>query len=680
MCRALFIMDAAQRRKLEMIKRLSICALTLITLTAMCGMPVCAFASDSSQITKEETVYVVTDADGTQNDVIVSDHLINSGGMDVINDSSELEDIENVKGEEKFTQDGGSLKWKSGGNDIYYQGRTDAEVPISMDVSYKLDGKEISGADLQGKSGNAEINITYSNSAEYNGDTVPFIVMTGLIVTDDSFTDISIDNGKVINDGDKTIVAGMAAPGLAQTLGFGENELGLGDSVKITGTANEFAVEDMMTIVTNSVFEDIDTGKFGDLNYDAQINELNSGAKKLVSGSKELYSGIDYLNSQTDPLEEGVSELNKGSKQMKNGLDKLSGQLTGKLEKMQDSVETLYGYSGTLYNGMVTLRGGLCDARDGAGQAAAALQQSDGTGGADISNGLNGAMSYINASYGALTDQSGGSIVQTGAAAAAVAAQSQTNAAVKESAKAKAEALKGKLTDEEYAKIETEYEALIDEIDKIDTGTQAASTLNASIQGQKTAAGALKNGNNQSATTLISSVKGGLSQISGKLSSLQGGLDKAVGSLGSVDKTGAAVKGNTLLYVSYGMSGGLYQMSSELGNTLDKNSDLNKGITELKTGAKDLAKGMGKLDSKTGKLVSGVDELDAGSLKLSNGMSKLYKEGISQIVSLYKNDIKGLVNGFDNVADAGQGYRTFTKLPEGMDGNVKFIYKTEIAD
>lgn len=365
---------------------------------------------------------------------------------------------------------------------------------------------------------------------------------------------------------------------------------------------------------------------------------------------------------------------------MKKGLDKLSGQLTGKLEKMQDSVETLYGYSGTLYNGMVTLRSGLCDARDGAGQAAAALKQSDGTGGADISNGLNGAQSYINASYGALTDQNGGSIARTAAAAAVVAGQGQTNAALKSSVKAKAEAMKGKLTDEEYAKIETEYTALLEEIDKIDTGSQAASALNESIQGQKMAAGALKNGNNQSATTLISSVKGGLSQISDKLGGLQGGLDKAVGSLGSVDKAGAAVKGNTLLYVSYGMTGGLYQMSSELGNTLDKDSDLNKGITRLKGGAKELASGMGKLDSKTGTLVSGVDKLDAGSLKVSNGMARLYRDGISQIVSLYKNDLKGLMNGFDSVVDAGQGYRTFTELPEGMDGNVKFIYKTEIAD
>ena len=80
------------------------------------------------------------------------------------------------------------------------------------------------------------------------------------------------------------------------------------------------------------------------------------------------------------------------------------------------------------------------------------------------------------------------------------------------------------------------------------------------------------------------------------------------------------------------------------------------------------------------KLANGVSQLDAGSLKLSQGMTKLYKEGIKKIVDMYNDDLKGTLDSVDGMLDAGKGYKTFTKLPSGMDGNVKFIYKTDMTE
>jgi putative membrane protein len=124
-----------------------------------------------------------------------------------------------------------------------------------------------------------------------------------------------------------------------------------------------------------------------------------------------------------------------------------------------------------------------------------------------------------------------------------------------------------------------------------------------------------------------------------------------------------------------------------------KSSELNTGLTtltngagELKagedalaTGAQALANGMEGLQNKSGTLINGVDQLDKGSLELSKGMSKLYKEGIKKIVDMYNDDLKGTIDNVDGMLDAGKGYKTFTKLPSGMDGNVKFIYKTDIT-
>ena len=295
----------------------------LMTGISMAASPAVCMADDGSGITKDETVYVVTDSEGDSEDVIVSEHLMNKNKIDRISDRTTLSNIENVKGDEKFTRDGDSLTWEAGGNDIFYQGRTDRELPIKMTVSYKLDGSDVSGSELQGKSGDVEISINYDNSAKYEGNTVPFVVMTGFLVTDSCLKDIRVDNGKVIDDGEKQIVIGMAAPGLAGTAGLGEANLGLGDSVTIKAKAENFAVEDMMTIVTNSVFEDIDTDELEGLDFDDKIKELDNGSKKLITGTRLLYNGIDTMDSNRESLTDGVQQLDQGASALYSNLDKI---------------------------------------------------------------------------------------------------------------------------------------------------------------------------------------------------------------------------------------------------------------------------------------------------------------------------------------------------------------------
>lgn len=62
--------------------------------------------SSDSEVSKDETVYVLTEADGSIRKVIVSDWLKNASAMDQISDVSDLEQIENVKGDESFTLSG----------------------------------------------------------------------------------------------------------------------------------------------------------------------------------------------------------------------------------------------------------------------------------------------------------------------------------------------------------------------------------------------------------------------------------------------------------------------------------------------------------------------------------------------------------------------------------------------
>ena len=102
---------------------------------------------------KDESVYVNADASGKVKKTTVTEWLKNTekGSVD---DETVLEDVENVKGNEKYKEGSDdSIVWESKGKDIYYQGTTDEELPVNMSITYKLDGKEISPKDLAGKSG-----------------------------------------------------------------------------------------------------------------------------------------------------------------------------------------------------------------------------------------------------------------------------------------------------------------------------------------------------------------------------------------------------------------------------------------------------------------------------------------------------------------------------------------------
>ena len=115
----------------------------------MGGVPVCAA---SKEVGKEETVYVSADAAGNVTDVTVSNWLKNSNGDATIKDKSDLQDIENVKGDETYSGSGSSMSWQADGSDIYYQGTTNKEIPVSVQFKYFLDGVQMQPSDLVGKS------------------------------------------------------------------------------------------------------------------------------------------------------------------------------------------------------------------------------------------------------------------------------------------------------------------------------------------------------------------------------------------------------------------------------------------------------------------------------------------------------------------------------------------------
>lgn len=629
-------MSVEFRKKFKRKKILSFASAAVVAFT-MTAAPV--FAATDSGNTKDETVYVVTESDGSQSDLIVSDHLKNKSGKDKIEDVSTLTDIENVKGKEKFTrEDDGSLSWNAKGNDIYYEGKTDQEAPVSMDIKYYLDDKEVDGADLSGKTGKVKIVINYTNNTSLNGTKVPFVVLTGMVLENDTFQNVTVSSGKVIDDGQKSFIVGMAAPGIADTLGISEEELGFGSTVEITGDAKEFAPEDMMTVVTNDFFQDIDTSELNAGNLDSQIDQLDSAAKQLVAGTNTLYKGIETLNSSSATLAAGVSKLNQGaakidentkaalqgSKDLAAGSQFLSSQLNSKLTDMGEGVNTLASKSEKLADGLKDMQSKVNgnNTKENPGLAPSAKAFAQKVAGLDtVKTGISNSVA---------SDKE------------AIAELRNLETFMDDETKASVE--------EQLTTLETNVKRKENYLNGFDTATLTASA----------------------------------NAISAGVDAIQAGLNGD----GTTENPGAVKGARALTQAIVTQLGGAIQdataSDSELSVGLNKlitgSSKLAAGEAQLSDGASELAAGMNELYSKSGLLISGIGQLDAGSKKLNDGMSQFYKEGIGKIVSLYNDKLKGTVNNAESLVAAGKAYNTFTQVPDGMDGTVKFIYRTKVAD
>lgn len=346
---------------------------------------------------KDESVYLISDANGNVNKTIVVDHLKNKDKKDTLEDASNLSDIENVKGKEKFTQSGDKLTWQAGGKDIYYQGTATEEPPVTQKVTYYLDGKEISPEDLAGKSGKVKIRFDYTNTTSYtetvNGEkqtvSVPFAAITGLVLGD-GFENIEVTNGKAEVSDSSSVVLGYALPGLKDSLGIKDKDLdgdvNIPEYMEMTADVENFSMPAAMTFVVNASdyvsTDGIDTSDLDDMINDLKdaSTQLQDGSKTLAEGTDTLADGLSTLQSKLGTFASGVGTLQSGLKTYTDGVSTLSGGLntlgnsTGALVSGADKLNS---GAGQLASGSATLKDGLKAYTNGASKLAAGVGNLD---------------------------------------------------------------------------------------------------------------------------------------------------------------------------------------------------------------------------------------------------------------------------------------------------------------
>ena len=664
--------------------------------------------SEDTGFSKEESVYVKADASGKVKKTTVSEWLKNPE-KGTISDTSELKDIKNVKGDETFeTGSNNNVSWKSEGNDIYYQGTIDKELPVDVKVSYKLDGKSISPKDLKGKSGKVEIQFSYDNKSKQtvnvNGEDVemytPFTMVSAMMLSSDEYSNVSVENGKLISDGDKKIVVGVAFPGLANDLNLKDLDLDIDipETVTITADVKDATVGTSITMASAELMNEFgldDIDSFDDLqdsidDLEDATNQLVDGSKEAADGSKELAdgagtlaSGAGTLASGAGTLADGVNTLNEKSGTLVSGVNTLASGVqayTGGVEELYAGSNDLVSGAQELADGATALNEGIKTAKTSADTLASTAAQ--------VQGGIGTVASSLGTAVSTLTSILGenGANLTAGVDVTVTGGQAT-------------------LSDEKIAEIIEKKMADADSTTKEEVKAVVKEALEDSEVSGYTSQKSL-NGTGKKIVETINTVSGGLNNAQAKLTDKEHSV-LAQGISGVTDGTGAlatmlGTEGEkTIGRGAAGVAAGsaslqkgtetlqagakkLHDNSSTLNAGLttlkDGGSQLASGVSQLASGANQVADGAGTLSNGTQTLLDGANTLADGNQTLADGMQEYKEEAIDKLTDLFNGDISGVTDRIDAMTNLAKEYKSFAGISDGVSGTTKFIIETEGID
>ena len=626
-------------------------------------------SEDTSAASIDETVYVILNADGTQQKIYISDWLKNQGEKD-----------------------------------SYTQSTSDSEAPVSVKITYTLDGNEITPAELNGKSGHVVIRYDYTNelyeTREIAGKEekiyVPFAVMTGMILDNDNFSNIKVSSGKVINDGSHSVVTGIVFPGLGTNLDMEED---FDSYLEIEADATDFTMNESYCIATNSVFSRLDFSNVDDLDdLTEAMDDLEDATNKLLDGTSDLYDGVTELYDKSGDLQDGVKELSDGSNDLRDGAYDLAdgavtlrggvGSLRSGIGTLQEGTKTLQSGAAELSKGLTQLAANNDKLNVGAGQvfdtllATANAQLSDSIKSGQIQEltkdnytteltKLSQTLAYLSTQEGAtaaVLNQLGMTLDDYNALVAAAGTSgsstaSQPDTTTPDSAPVVVTDNTASVSDGNASSEETDSVIVEETVPTADTpavydAAQQLANINAAITETMQKA--------QASKTQIDYLKGSLDSYN---TFYQGLLTYTAG-------VASANAGATKL------AAGTTQVAEGADKLVSGSKELYEGADTLVDGARELASGSGKLadgvnelSDGSDKLIDGVGELKDGAKELKDGMIEYNDEAISKLTEMDTDELQEVIDRLKATSSVSESYNSFTGSNDGMDSSVKFIYK-----
>ena len=657
-----------------------ISGLLLFTITSYMTIPV--FAAS-----KSETVYSNLDSNGKAYKTIVSTQLTNEDKSDEITDISNLLNIENTNGDETFKKEGNQIVWDSNGNNIYYKGESDKQLPVECKITYELNGEEISAEELKGKSGNVKIKINYTNNEKHivsiNGKQVtmytPFIIVAGTKIDNAKNKNIQITNGKIVDNGESTLAVGIAMPGMQENIGISKSKIDIPEEIEISMETEDFEMGNIIAVVA---VKGIDEDLTSDLNsMYSQINELANASNEILAGANQLKEGTSELVSGVDQLKDGTGAAYAGSKQIKDEVEESTKNLkndnTPAIDsKTLEAIKAQAMQSATLSDEQ---KAGI------AAQAKAAATLSD-----EQKAGI-----AAQAKAGAkLTD----------AQKAGIAAQAKAAAKLTDAQKAEI-AAQAKLTDEQKAKItaqakagaeftETQKTAIIEQAQKNYTETlteaekkliltvaqntayQTATTTALAVAESTAEATALKVAQSVAESTAEATALKVAQSVAESTAEATAQTVAQSTATQTAETTALTVAQSTATQTAGATA---TQTATQVGNQA-KQKFTNQVVSQMSTlgtALDELTNGLANIDNGVSALSVGTNKLDSGALQLANGVKTFNEQGISKINNLVNGDLRNIASRVEKMNELANEYNNYAGIQNGMAGEVKFIMITD---
>ena len=664
----------------------------VISGTLLCSMvgytlPVFAY-------TKDETVYSKLDNEGNNYKTIVSTHIENKENAELINDISDLLNIKNTSSDATYTQDGNKFVWNANKSDIYYQGETSKELPIECKIKYELDGKEVSSNEIAGKSGKVKVTVQYTNKEERTVDIngkkvkmyVPFVVVVGTIIENENARNIEVSSGKVIDDGTKSVVVGMAMPGLQESLGLSKNDVEIPSDVEITMDATNFETSSIISYVTPKVLEEDDLKIFDKLDdvysqvntLQKSMNQIQDGANTLADGTTELANGANTLKDGVTTAYNGAqtisSEVAKSTQSLKNDkTEALDNATLETIKKQAAESSKLTETQKTQIKAQAQTSSVLTEAQKAqiTAQAKAKAVLTE-TQKAQITAQAKQSAVLTQAQKDAITTQAKQSAVLTQAQKDTITAQAKQSAVLTE--KQKAAIISN--AQKSYTTQLTETEKALIIATAQSTATQTAVTT-ALTTAQNTATQtavttALTTAQNTATTTAVATALETAQQIATQTAvttaletaqqiATQTAVTTALTTAQSTATTTAMQTSTTV--------------ARQVGNQAKK-TFTNQVVSQMSTlgnGLKELTSGLSQLNEGASTLANGTTQVNEGANTLAEGIKTFNEEGIKKICNYINGDVKNLTSRVEKLTDLSKEYNNFTMLDGKNSGEVKFI-------
>lgn len=544
-------------------------------------------------------------------------------------------------------------------------------MPLSMEISYTLDGKEISAEELAGKSGHVVIRCTYTvnqyEMAEVQGKKekiyVPFAVAAGTILDGAHFQNVTVSSGRVIDDGSRCVVAGIAFPGLSEDLKL---EDGPSNYVEIEADVTDFALDGIYSIATNEIFSDInvdDVTALDDLRE--AMDKMTEAMEALMDGSAALYNGLAELYEKSGDLQNGISALQAGAAQLLEGTTAL-----------RDGANSLRDGAANLTNGLNTLSSKNTELVNGAAQVfntllAEANRQLAASGLSvptltidNYSQVLGGVTASLNPDavsgqvYSAVYDAVAAEVKKNEAAIRAGVTQEvqkQVFASVLQAAG---------LDESQYNGMSAEQKQAIDSaVEAQMQSEQIKQTIEAAVAAQEKQ---LIEQNMQSPDIVnkiaeeTANAANRVNEGAGKITALRAQLDSY----------------NTFYQGLIAYTNGVAQAGSGAQQLSAGAEQLAAGAESLNEGAAALKDGMDTLAGGSAALIDGVSRLKKGAMELRDGLTTFNEEGISKLTEALDGNYEELLARMQAMTQVSRSYHSYTNGDSVTGGTVKFIYKT----